>query len=186
MPAGMRPYMEDRSAVVASFTPQSAAGGPMRDGVLRSFAAIYDGHNGAHSATYCSTRCGALGSAASVCRTAAAQRNATDMRDSLPMQCCMPMPAHQQQMGPQRHEEGTARACLLRGPLMTMLRRHYVQLSSRLCCSGGLQASPLPVQAARVAGSPPSPQRRDWHRPQPDPGGCCARRPARGLPAGGQ
>ena len=91
MPAGMRPYMEDRSAVVASFTPQSAAGGPMRDGVLRSFAAIYDGHNGAHSATYCSTRCGALGSAAAVCRTAAAQRNATDMRDSLPMQCCMPM-----------------------------------------------------------------------------------------------
>ena len=43
--------------MVASFTPQSAAGGPMRDGVLRSFAAIYDGHNGAHSATYCSTRC---------------------------------------------------------------------------------------------------------------------------------
>ena len=61
MPAGMRPYMEDRSAVVASFTPQSAAGGPMRDGVLRSFAAIYDGHNGALSATYCSTRCGPLG-----------------------------------------------------------------------------------------------------------------------------
>eukprot|EP00891_Asterochloris_glomerata_P003379 jgi/Astpho2/3379/Aster-x1143 len=57
---GMRPYMEDRSAVVASFTPQSAAGGPMRDGVLRSFAAIYDGHNGAHSATYCSTRLHAL------------------------------------------------------------------------------------------------------------------------------
>ena len=58
---------------MASFTPQSAAGGPMRDGVLRSFAAIYDGHNGAHSATYCSTRCDTWASAAALRRTQIAQ-----------------------------------------------------------------------------------------------------------------
>ena len=108
VPAGMRPYMEDRSAVVASFTPQSAAGGPMRDGVLRSFAAIYDGHNGAHSATYCSTRCKSA-TPGRMCCCFAAHAGCTCMRDSLPLQCCRPvgpspcLPAHEQQTGPEQH-----------------------------------------------------------------------------------
>jgi hypothetical protein len=40
---GMRPYMEDRHAIVGSFVPRSSSGQEMRDGVPRSFAAVYDG-----------------------------------------------------------------------------------------------------------------------------------------------
>jgi hypothetical protein len=53
---GARPYMEDRHTVVASFVPLGAAGLPLNDGVYRSFAGVYDGHNGAKSAEECAAR----------------------------------------------------------------------------------------------------------------------------------
>lgn len=46
---GERAYMEDRHTVVASYSPQP-------DGNSRSFAAVYDGHNGAKAAEQCSSR----------------------------------------------------------------------------------------------------------------------------------
>eukprot|EP00798_Chlamydomonas_sp_ICE-L_P014653 gene14653-20687_t len=46
----VRPYMEDRHTVVQSLRPLSITGQPINDGVERSFASVYDGHNGSRSA----------------------------------------------------------------------------------------------------------------------------------------
>ena len=46
---GARAYMEDRHTVIASYSPSA-------DGISRSFAAVYDGHNGARAAEHCSSR----------------------------------------------------------------------------------------------------------------------------------
>ncbi|KAK9829310.1 hypothetical protein WJX72_005079 [[Myrmecia] bisecta] len=53
---GARPYMEDRHTIIPSFQPTSASGGHISDGVYRSFAGIYDGHNGAKAAEHCCAR----------------------------------------------------------------------------------------------------------------------------------
>ena len=44
--------MEDRHTIISAFTPLSFASAPLPDGVERSFAAIYDGHNGSKAAEY--------------------------------------------------------------------------------------------------------------------------------------
>lgn len=54
--AGLRPYMEDRHTLVASYTPTGPSGVPCPDGINRSFVAIYDGHNGVKTAEQCSSR----------------------------------------------------------------------------------------------------------------------------------
>lgn len=48
--------MEDRHTVVTSFHPLGRGGVPCPDGVNRSFAAVYDGHNGSRAAEECSSR----------------------------------------------------------------------------------------------------------------------------------
>lgn len=53
---GARPYMEDRHVIIASFCPQSSAGQPLHDGVHRSYAAIFDGHNGERAAEVAASR----------------------------------------------------------------------------------------------------------------------------------
>lgn len=47
--AGARGYMEDRHTVVPSYTPAL-------DAICRSFAGVYDGHNGAKAAEHCCSR----------------------------------------------------------------------------------------------------------------------------------
>ena len=56
---GMRPYMEDRHTVVAAFQPRSATGQPLAagdGGVLRAYASVFDGHNGAAAAEHAAKR----------------------------------------------------------------------------------------------------------------------------------
>ena len=48
--------MEDRTTIVSSFVPLSSSGQPLPDGISRSFAAVYDGHNGAQAADHASSR----------------------------------------------------------------------------------------------------------------------------------
>ena len=57
MHAGLRPYMEDRHIVIASYQPHSGSGAPLSDGVVRSFAAVFDGHNGCNAAEHACNRC---------------------------------------------------------------------------------------------------------------------------------
>ena len=49
--------MEDRHTIVANFRPSGAAASAMDAGVLRSFAGVYDGHNGAQTAEEAAARC---------------------------------------------------------------------------------------------------------------------------------
>ena len=58
MHAGMRAYMEDRYSIIASYQlPAPGLGGmPLLDGVTRSFAAVFDGHNGSKAADHASDR----------------------------------------------------------------------------------------------------------------------------------
>jgi serine/threonine protein phosphatase PrpC len=51
--------MEDRHTVIANYQV-GGSGGLAADGILRSFAAIYDGHNGAQTAEEASSRWGGL------------------------------------------------------------------------------------------------------------------------------
>ncbi|CAK0781692.1 hypothetical protein CVIRNUC_005447 [Coccomyxa viridis] len=53
---GARPYMEDRHTIVANFQPSGAAASALDAGVLRSFAGVYDGHNGAQTAEEAAAR----------------------------------------------------------------------------------------------------------------------------------
>mmetsp|Transcript_48810 Transcript_48810/g.156340 ORF Transcript_48810/g.156340 Transcript_48810/m.156340 type:complete len:317 (+) Transcript_48810:291-1241(+) len=53
---GMRSYMEDCHAVVASYQPANGYGVPIDDGVLRTFCGVYDGHNGAKAAQHAAQR----------------------------------------------------------------------------------------------------------------------------------
>ena len=55
--AGARPYMEDRHTIVANFQPSGPAASAMDAGVQRSFAGVYDGHNGAQTAEEAAARC---------------------------------------------------------------------------------------------------------------------------------
>ena len=55
--AGARPYMEDRHTIVASYKTIGSGGTYLDDGVMRSFAAVYDGHNGSKAAEEASARC---------------------------------------------------------------------------------------------------------------------------------
>ncbi len=54
--AGARPYMEDRHTIVANYSPIGRGGFPEPDGVLRSYAAVFDGHNGSLSAEEAASR----------------------------------------------------------------------------------------------------------------------------------
>lgn len=54
--AGARPYMEDCHTVVRNFKPLGPGGVPLEDGVLRTFAGVYDAHNGIKAAEHASTR----------------------------------------------------------------------------------------------------------------------------------
>ena len=47
--AGARPYMEDRHTILANYAPTGAAATAADAGVLRSFAGVYDGHNGSQT-----------------------------------------------------------------------------------------------------------------------------------------
>ena len=49
--------MEDRHTIVANFRPLGPAASAMDAGVLRSFAGVYDGHNGAQTAEEAAARC---------------------------------------------------------------------------------------------------------------------------------
>ncbi|BDA43649.1 Protein phosphatase 2C homolog 3 [Coccomyxa sp. Obi] len=53
---GARPYMEDRHTIVANYSPTATGGLPDSDGVLRSYAAVFDGHNGSQSAEEAASR----------------------------------------------------------------------------------------------------------------------------------
>jgi hypothetical protein len=56
--AGARPYMEDCHTVVRNFKPLGPGGAPLDDGLLRTFAGLYDGHNGIKAAEHANSRCG--------------------------------------------------------------------------------------------------------------------------------
>lgn len=47
--------MEDRHTIIPDYRPA----GPADDAVLRSYAAVFDGHNGAESAEHAASRCAA-------------------------------------------------------------------------------------------------------------------------------
>jgi hypothetical protein len=49
--------MEDCHTVVRNFKPLGPGGVPMEDGVLRTFAGLYDGHNGIKAAEHANSRC---------------------------------------------------------------------------------------------------------------------------------
>lgn len=51
-----RPYMEDRHCIVQCLRPIGSGGQPLQDGVQRSLAAIYDGHNGTRAADTAASR----------------------------------------------------------------------------------------------------------------------------------
>ena len=53
---GMRPYMEDRHIIVEAMVPRGSSGAPMQDDTLRSYAAVYDGHNGTLAADHAADR----------------------------------------------------------------------------------------------------------------------------------
>eukprot|EP00884_Botryococcus_braunii_P014428 jgi/Botrbrau1/22987/Bobra.0030s0052.2 len=53
---GARPYMEDYYTVVRNFKPLGPGGVPLEDGVLRTFAGLYDGHNGIKAADHANAR----------------------------------------------------------------------------------------------------------------------------------
>ncbi|KAK9794905.1 hypothetical protein WJX73_003566 [Symbiochloris irregularis] len=53
---GLRPYMEDYAQVIASFQLVNRAGATVSDGVVRSFAGVFDGHNGALAAEHACRR----------------------------------------------------------------------------------------------------------------------------------
>lgn len=48
--------MEDRHVIVANYCPTGTGGMPNPDGVLRSYAAVFDGHNGSQSAEEAASR----------------------------------------------------------------------------------------------------------------------------------
>lgn len=48
--------MEDRHTILASYEPVGAAAAAADAGVLRSFAGVYDGHNGFQSAEEAAAR----------------------------------------------------------------------------------------------------------------------------------
>ncbi|KAK9914952.1 hypothetical protein WJX75_002812 [Coccomyxa subellipsoidea] len=47
---GARPYMEDRHVIIANYQPTGTQGAHDSDGIPRSYAAVFDGHNGSQSA----------------------------------------------------------------------------------------------------------------------------------------
>ena len=49
--------MEDRHTIVANFEPTGDAASTADPGVLRSFAGVYDGHNGSQTAEEAAARC---------------------------------------------------------------------------------------------------------------------------------
>jgi len=49
---GMRPYMEDRHITEEPLIPRGSSGAPIPDNTPRSFAAVYDGHNGTLAADH--------------------------------------------------------------------------------------------------------------------------------------
>ena len=50
--------MEDRHTIIANYQPATTGGSAVADaGVLRSFAAVYDGHNGSQTAEEACSRC---------------------------------------------------------------------------------------------------------------------------------
>ncbi|KAL4519818.1 hypothetical protein Ndes2526B_g01618 [Nannochloris sp. 'desiccata'] len=53
---GMRPYMEDRHIVEEPMVPRGSSGAPIPDNTPRSFAAVYDGHNGTLAADHAADR----------------------------------------------------------------------------------------------------------------------------------
>ena len=54
--AGPRPYMEDRYTIISSYTPLSFTSQPMPDDIVRSYAAVFDGHNGTKAAEHACAR----------------------------------------------------------------------------------------------------------------------------------
>ncbi len=61
--------MEDRHCIVQCLRPLSASGQPLQDGVQRSLAAIYDGHNGTRAADTAASRLHMLLAADAALRT---------------------------------------------------------------------------------------------------------------------
>ena len=61
--------MEDRHCIVHCLRPMSSSGQPLQDGVQRSLAAIYDGHNGTRAADTAATRLHTLLAAEPALRT---------------------------------------------------------------------------------------------------------------------
>jgi serine/threonine protein phosphatase PrpC len=53
---GMRPYMEDRHIIQEPLIPRGSSGAPIPDDTPRSFAAVYDGHNGTLAADHAADR----------------------------------------------------------------------------------------------------------------------------------
>jgi serine/threonine protein phosphatase PrpC len=53
---GMRPYMEDRHITEEPLIPRGSSGAPIPDNIPRSFAAVYDGHNGTLAADHAADR----------------------------------------------------------------------------------------------------------------------------------
>lgn len=49
--------MEDRHTIVANYEPSGAAAAAADAGVPRSFAGVYDGHNGSQTAEEAAARC---------------------------------------------------------------------------------------------------------------------------------
>ena len=54
--AGPRPYMEDRYTIISSYTPLSFTSQAMPDDIVRSYAAVFDGHNGTKAAEHACAR----------------------------------------------------------------------------------------------------------------------------------
>lgn len=48
--------MEDYHVILPDFTPTTSAGHPIRDGVPRAYAAVFDGHNGTIAAEHAAER----------------------------------------------------------------------------------------------------------------------------------
>lgn len=47
---GHRPYMEDRHVTIPTYQAVNEGNRPVEDGVVRTYAAVFDGHNGAQAA----------------------------------------------------------------------------------------------------------------------------------------
>ncbi|CAL5221222.1 g3373 [Coccomyxa viridis] len=85
---GARPYMEDRHTILANYEPTGTAVAAAEAGVLRSFAGVYDGHNGSQTAEEAAARLHVLlaeerGFASCSGEAQAAERESTAMRDAL-------------------------------------------------------------------------------------------------------